>query len=393
MLSRERTAKPAVDRISSKPEPRSLQAAEGMPSNQALQRLLHSGAIRAKLTVGQPGDPFELEADRTAERVMRKCTSCCPECAQKEEETVQTKPLAGNVPEITPDVEDQIRAVRQGGNALPTSERAFFEPRFGRDFSGVRIHTGPAAAESARTLGAAAYTLGHDIVFAPGRYSPGTDSGRRLMAHELTHVVQQSPGQIRRECDPPPMNPCPTTGRHSRQQIVLTAFQTASNWLPNARLRIEQYMEDPGNRANRRAAQALRRHFSWTEAVRSNPPYPDIPQHIIQVIDRTLRNITVPIQPACPSQPRLEPRGNDHMRVFASSPGAWERSNCYEFYPDFFTRTTATRRAKTALHEMMHSWENMRDIAYDWEGSYPPHVRAAQFNADSFAALIRDLGN
>jgi hypothetical protein len=74
---------------------------------------------------------------------------------------------------------------------LPESARAFFEPRFGHDFGQVRIHTGAKAAESAHSLGAYAYTLGHDIVFDQGRFAPGTGEGRKLLAHELTHVVQQ----------------------------------------------------------------------------------------------------------------------------------------------------------------------------------------------------------
>jgi hypothetical protein len=72
--------------------------------------------------------------------------------------------------------------------------RAFFEPRFGKDFSQVRLHTDPQAAASAKSLNASAYTIGTDIAFASGHYAPGTDSGKRLLAHELTHVVQQNPG-------------------------------------------------------------------------------------------------------------------------------------------------------------------------------------------------------
>lgn len=78
-----------------------------------------------------------------------------------------------------------------GGRPLPTGLRRSFEPRFGYDFGDVRIHTGAAAADSARALHAHAFTLGRDIVFGDGEYSPHTTSGRRLIAHELVHVVQQ----------------------------------------------------------------------------------------------------------------------------------------------------------------------------------------------------------
>jgi hypothetical protein len=81
--------------------------------------------------------------------------------------------------------------LRQGGRALDPATRAFFEPRFGRDFGDVRIHTDARAAESARAVSARAYTVGRDVVFDHGQYAPHSDSGKRLLAHELTHVLQQ----------------------------------------------------------------------------------------------------------------------------------------------------------------------------------------------------------
>lgn len=75
---------------------------------------------------------------------------------------------------------------------LDPGTRAFMESRFGYDFSAVRVHSGTAAGQSARDVNARAYTAGHDIVFGAGRFAPGTPDGRRLIAHELTHVVQQS---------------------------------------------------------------------------------------------------------------------------------------------------------------------------------------------------------
>ena len=77
------------------------------------------------------------------------------------------------------------------GQPLPSTERAFFEPRIGFVFSNVRIHTDAGAARSARAVGAKAYTVGSNVVFGAGRWAPKTSAGRRLIAHELTHVVQQ----------------------------------------------------------------------------------------------------------------------------------------------------------------------------------------------------------
>jgi hypothetical protein len=74
----------------------------------------------------------------------------------------------------------------------PAGERAFFEPRFGYDFGSVRVHTGARAAETAQAVQARAFTVGRDVVFGTGQYAPGTSAGRRLLGHELTHVVQQN---------------------------------------------------------------------------------------------------------------------------------------------------------------------------------------------------------
>jgi outer membrane protein OmpA-like peptidoglycan-associated protein len=107
------------------------------------------------------------------------------------EESLQIKKMESTTPELTDDLKSQIHAIRGGGQPLPKSERGFFEPRFGRDFSQVRVHTDPQAAESARAVNARAFTVGQDVVFGAGEYDLSAASGRQLMAHELTHVLQQ----------------------------------------------------------------------------------------------------------------------------------------------------------------------------------------------------------
>jgi hypothetical protein len=84
--------------------------------------------------------------------------------------------------------------LRSSGHALDAGVRAFMEPRLGQDFSRVRVHTDNRAAESAAAVSALAYTLGRDIVFGSGQYTPETSAGRKLLAHELTHVIQQRGG-------------------------------------------------------------------------------------------------------------------------------------------------------------------------------------------------------
>ncbi len=208
-----------------------------------------TGLIQTKLKINEPGDIYEQEADMVADAMMRMAE---PEVQrevepeeeerlqskplinqitplvqrqpdptneeEEEEETIQAKPLAGLItpliqrqsdpveeeeetiqpksntgmaPQVTPGVAHDIHSLKGTGQPLPASERTFFEPRFGRDFSNVRVHTNERAARTAQTINARAFTLGSDVVFGAGQYSPSTISGRRLLAHELTHVVQQ----------------------------------------------------------------------------------------------------------------------------------------------------------------------------------------------------------
>jgi hypothetical protein len=92
-----------------------------------------------------------------------------------------------------PNLTAQVNSLKGNGRPLSKEERSYFEPRFGYDFSRVRLHMDGRAAEAARAMKARAFTTGREIVFGAGQYAPGTEAGRRLMAHELTHVVQQGP--------------------------------------------------------------------------------------------------------------------------------------------------------------------------------------------------------
>ena len=188
--------------------------------NQAVQQLLRSGFIQAKLAISNPDAPEEREADNVAHAIMRShagapvSTPCscshdgemCEECQQKQSQPTihrrASSPSApGQVPRIVSDV------LRSPGHPLDSATRAFFEPRFGHDFSQVRIHTDTRAAESARAIQARAYTAGNDIVFDSGEWTPDRAEGRHLLAHELTHVVQQrggssAPGIVQRKPSP-----------------------------------------------------------------------------------------------------------------------------------------------------------------------------------------------
>lgn len=169
--------------------------------NQAVQNFIRSGKIQTKLRIGAPGDVYEQEADRVADAVMRMpepqlvsrgtpvIQRACPKC--QEEEGIQAKAVSSSLPEVDADVESGIQSVRGGGKPLSVNERAFFELRFGYDLSSIRIHTDAPAVHLASALDAHAFTLGHDVFFGAGQYTPQTERGKTLMAHELLHVIQQ----------------------------------------------------------------------------------------------------------------------------------------------------------------------------------------------------------
>lgn len=163
--------------------------------------------LQAKLTVNNPGDQYEQEADRVADLVMRmpepairlqrKC-GCggstpgepCEECAGdtpplQRQVSVENSASATTAPFVVHEV------LRSPGQPLDQSTRSFFERRLHRDFSSVQVHTDGRASESAQSVNALAYTVGNNIVFGTGKYAPETTQGKKLIAHELTHVLQQ----------------------------------------------------------------------------------------------------------------------------------------------------------------------------------------------------------
>jgi hypothetical protein len=114
---------------------------------------------------------------------------------EKDEELIQTKIARDLTSEVTPAISSGIQLLQGGGRPLSGTERSFFEPRFGADFSNVRIHSGKRASNAAQSVNARAFTFGHNVVFGAGEYSPNALAGRKLLAHELMHVVQQNGGQ------------------------------------------------------------------------------------------------------------------------------------------------------------------------------------------------------
>lgn len=213
--------------------------------------------IQRKLIVGEVNDPLEHEADRVVDQVMRipdreLSVGVAPmqiirKCADCEEEIKLQKKGFG--PQAhTADAPALVHGVmRSPGQQLDAATRAYFEPRFGHDFSRVRIHTDETAGRSASAIAAKAYAVGRHIVFGAGRYTPESREGRRLLAHELVHVVQQSNREIiARQIDPAKPPKTPTTSKTVFHPGVMHNHQPSGRWAdvqknPDSSWAIEQF--------------------------------------------------------------------------------------------------------------------------------------------------------
>lgn len=213
--------------------------------------------LQAKLTINEPNDQYEKEADRVAEQVMRMpdttprlqrkcgCSASGGACeCENQLPLVQRRTTPANTPLTTtaPSVVHDV--LGSPGQPLDQGARAFFEQRFGQSFSDVRVHTDAKAAESAEAVSAMAYTVGHDIAFGEGRYAPNTNAGRQLLAHELSHVVQQSSGPrtaehpllLQRSCTD---GRCESCAGGRRDFWVTVFFRRRANAATMANLRAE----------------------------------------------------------------------------------------------------------------------------------------------------------
>jgi hypothetical protein len=164
-------------------------------------------AFQAKRNVGEPNNMFEQEAERVADVIVQRSASHGTDDANGDQNTHPTPRLASqtSISQLPSPEREALRVTHEvlqsPGQPLDSATRAFVEPRFGKDFSRVRVHTGAKAGEAARMVDAQAYTVGADIVFSGGSYAPESHQGSRLLAHELAHVVQQGCAGV---LSPPP---------------------------------------------------------------------------------------------------------------------------------------------------------------------------------------------
>jgi len=195
--------------LAQRPDAARRDAPAGSPAHSPARFTRPPFKLRAKLRVNSAGDASEQEADRVAEQVTRtpdsqavrrKCAcdggGACEECGRKEP-LVRRQATSGVGGVEAPGIVSEV--LSSHGQPLDAATRGFMEPRFGHDFSRVRVHTDARAAESARAVDALAYTVGQHVVFDQGQYRPGAPDGRRLLAHELAHVAQGGDGSLRRK--------------------------------------------------------------------------------------------------------------------------------------------------------------------------------------------------
>jgi hypothetical protein len=176
---------PSARQHSGTTNPQELQRRLGNRGTEAWMR------IQTQLTVGQPGDRYEQEANRIADDVISQETPK-EEVVRVGIQTRLSMSATRGEQDISEHLENRLNRSSRTGSPIPPSTQFFFEPRMQHDFSDVRIHTDKEADQMNRVLRAQAFTQGQDIYFGNGQYNPQSRTGLRLLAHELTHVVQQT---------------------------------------------------------------------------------------------------------------------------------------------------------------------------------------------------------
>lgn len=349
--------------------------------------------IQPKLTINQPGDQYEREADAMADKVMRMAQPesqtastiqrRCAKCeAEEKKKKLQRKENNSNSPTVSTGLENYTNSLNSRGQPLSKETRNFFEPRFGYDFSHIRIHNDGMAVESAQSIQARAYTLGSHIVFNRGEFRPHSEDGKRLLGHELTHVVQQGKYSNSKNIQRLGNNPNCT---ESEKKIIHQSIFNARGWINNA---LTHLNKQP---VQQNVLNALRRNFGNTYGVESNLPM------IIARIRRVYRQLgTIPFSCAggvdadatCDQIPTpcgwVANAGNHAVTICRSSS---------------LSSSSWIYQTGCVLHEAFHATYSrfIVDEYSGWHGhsgftfTYPGVSTEPLLNADSYTTLIMDL--
>ncbi len=204
--------------------------------------------IQRKLAVGAADDPLEHEADAMADRVVRMPFSStqhaiqrhCNHCEEEENDGIaQRKPLVSFIQKkengqgeaaASDAVTNQINATKGGGSGMDNQTLSFMESRFGTSFQDVRIHTGGYATELSQQLNAKAFTVANNVYFNQNKYAPNTTDGKHLLAHELTHTVQQNHSSIQPMLIQRDLAVEPTDALAEGRELTATQMRSAIRW-------------------------------------------------------------------------------------------------------------------------------------------------------------------
>jgi hypothetical protein len=356
----------------------------------SFQRLVvgmpRSTSVQAKLSLGTPGDVYEQEADRIAEQVsssgrtkIRRTCACGGTCAScrdhhelDEHSTVQAKRAAAESASSSGVPATVHGVLATAGRPLDRATRADLEPRLGVDLSDVRVHTDAAAAESAAEIGALAYTVGKDIVFGTDQYAPSTSPGRRLLAHELAHTMQQDSGRagpvVQRFAGCTAAQDKSVAADHSRALgMVGRAIVQLAVYDGTSPAKVHTALATHFGGATSTAFGVwIAGNLAYLGAVAAGPAYECYTGGIFEGTW------------AC--------GGRALATTFWCVPGVDIR-----LCPSYFGQT-ATERATTLIHEWVHKYGCNFDLGYEHESEYSGNSTFTQLmNADSFANFVRDV--
>lgn len=338
------------------------------PSTQA------ATSVQAKLSLSAPGDKFEREADHSADAFVNSAPdishSAAPmnstvqtQCAECEQDATLARSVFGSSARSSgrSGADHAAAAVASNGSPLPASIRRPYEKHFQRDLSAVRLHTDKQAHHGAESINARAFTLGNHIGFGAGEYAPHTRRGQHLLAHELTHTIQQSGGNTLRRYS---TTDCDETSRAT----IRARVRHAKAMLNNA---IARLTADPVTAETQRL---FANHFGgWAEWRR------DI------VVSHLRRDLEIfgddDLQYQCET--------DDDCRAYTY----WVFGDVH-LCPNWLNDSSLNEQAETLIHEL-HHWDGLRghlDLGYhvngeDAETSWPIAVN----NADAYSELAQDL--
>jgi hypothetical protein len=367
------------------------------PSSKPKAGLLYSRPkhiVQPKLEINRPGDQYEQEADAMAERVMRMAPHSitekpitgligasvqrkCAECEEKEKRNplMRKEESSSGAIHNSNDLSSSLNASKSSGHPLPQRTKQFMENAFSTDFSKVRLHTDSKAAEMSGKINARAFTYGSDIYFNRGEFTEGNAGGQKLLAHELTHVMQQESQIQTKEVQRLGANPGCNVGQ---TRDIHQAIYDARGWINNMLRKVDA---GPNSRD---VIGALRRNFGPTYGVAAN---------LSMIVDRIRRvyGLLASMQVNCDS-------GTDAICV-AGNCGFSVAGSLLSTICPLTVTTGGTYLIGSVLHEAFHAaFRNFTVDEYSgWHGAatgtagYPGRGVEPLLNADSYTSFVIDL--